>query len=115
MTTMEVWCGMLSLWQSANACAYKGVYCSARVSRRRRDDGGRVWPDGGVAMVVAGVDLNRADLGGTLSDNFLSGLAHLMFLHLNSLEHGEKTRRAESTGLREEEQSAVARRGRSWF
>jgi hypothetical protein len=65
--------------------------------------------------VVVGIDLNRADLGGTLSDDFLTGLAHLTFLHLNSLEHGEKTRRAESTGHREEEQSAVATRGRSWL
>jgi hypothetical protein len=62
-----------------------------------------VWHYGGAATVVAGVDLNGADLGGTLSDDFFTGLAHLMFLHLNSLEHGEKTRRAESAGLREEE------------
>jgi hypothetical protein len=46
-------------------------------------------------------------------DDFVTGLAHLTFLHLNSLEHGEKTWRAKSAGLREEGQSAVVRRGRS--
>jgi hypothetical protein len=34
-------CGTLSSWQSANVCAYKGVCCSARVARWRRDNGGR--------------------------------------------------------------------------
>jgi hypothetical protein len=70
-TVMEDPHGALSSWQGANVCAYKGVYCSAS-------------PDGGAATVVAGVDLNRADLGGTLPGDFLAGLAHLTFLHLNS-------------------------------
>ncbi|TVU17108.1 hypothetical protein EJB05_33122, partial [Eragrostis curvula] len=63
--------GALSSWQGGNVCAYKGVYCSAS-------------PDGGAASVVAGIDLNRANLRGTLPDAAVAGLAHLTFLHLNS-------------------------------
>lgn len=66
--------GALASWQGANVCAYKGVYCSAP-------------PDGaaaaGASTVVAGIDLNRANLRGTLPDA-VSLLAHLTFLHLNS-------------------------------
>uniref|UniRef100_A0A0A9GER2 Cell wall hydroxyproline-rich glycoprotein n=1 Tax=Arundo donax TaxID=35708 RepID=A0A0A9GER2_ARUDO len=59
--------GALSSWQGANVCAYRGVYCSAS-------------PDGAAATVVAGIDLNRANLRGTLPDA-VSLLAHLTFLH----------------------------------
>ena len=66
--------GALSSWQGANVCAYRGVYCSAP-------------PDGaaaaGAPTVVAGIDLNRAGLRGTLPEA-VSLLAHLTFLHLNS-------------------------------
>lgn len=66
--------GALSSWQGANVCAYIGVYCSAP-------------PDGaaaaGASTVVAGIDLNHANLRGTLPDA-VSLLAHLTFLHLNS-------------------------------
>ncbi|CAD6344122.1 unnamed protein product [Miscanthus lutarioriparius] len=50
--------GALASWQGANVCAYKGVYCSAP-------------PDAagaGASAVVAGIDLNRANLRGTLPD-----------------------------------------------
>jgi hypothetical protein len=96
-------CDTLSSWQSANVCTYKASTAP------------HVWADRGTATLVVGVDLNRTDLGGTLSDDFLTCLVHLTFLHLNSLEHGEKTRQVESAGLREEEQSAVARRGGACF
>ncbi|XP_039836853.1 leucine-rich repeat extensin-like protein 7 [Panicum virgatum] len=66
--------GALSSWRGANVCAYRGVYCSAP-------------PDGaaaaGAPTVVAGIDLNRAGLRGTLPEA-VSLLAHLTFLHLNS-------------------------------
>ncbi|XP_062230969.1 leucine-rich repeat extensin-like protein 4 [Phragmites australis] len=67
--------GALSSWQGANVCTYKGVYCSSP-------------PDGAAAeastvTVVAGIDLNHANLRGTLPDA-VSLLAHLTFLHLNS-------------------------------
>ncbi|XP_066363414.1 leucine-rich repeat extensin-like protein 4 [Miscanthus floridulus] len=65
--------GALASWQGANVCAYKGVYCSAPP-----DTAGA-----GASAVVAGIDLNRANLRGTLPDA-VSLLAHLTFLHLNS-------------------------------
>ncbi|GJN35838.1 hypothetical protein PR202_gb24648 [Eleusine coracana subsp. coracana] len=66
--------GVLSTWHGPNVCAYKGVYCSAS-------------PDAdadATTVVVAGVDLNRFNLRGTLPDAAVAGLAHLTFLHLNS-------------------------------
>lgn len=65
--------GALSSWHGPNICAYKGVYCSAS-------------PDDAApsTVVVAGIDLNRANLRGTLPDAAFGGLAHLTFLHLNS-------------------------------
>ncbi|XP_040380236.1 leucine-rich repeat extensin-like protein 6 [Oryza brachyantha] len=67
--------GALASWQGPNVCAYKGVYCSAPP-----DDAAAA---AGARAVVAGIDLNRASLRGTLPAA-VSLLAHLTFLHLNS-------------------------------
>ncbi|KAG8067401.1 hypothetical protein GUJ93_ZPchr0005g15646 [Zizania palustris] len=66
--------GALASWQGPNVCAYKGVYCSAPPDDAAAE---------GVTAVVAGIDLNHANLKGTLPAA-VSLLAHLTFLHLNS-------------------------------
>ncbi|KAJ3702295.1 hypothetical protein LUZ61_006000 [Rhynchospora tenuis] len=63
--------GMLSNWVGPNVCTYKGVYCS--------DSPDQSTP----SNVVAGIDLNKANLKGTLVKE-LSLLTHLTFFHINT-------------------------------
>ncbi|PKA59018.1 Leucine-rich repeat extensin-like protein 4 [Apostasia shenzhenica] len=64
--------GILSSWVGADVCSYERVYCSDPPE-----------PISSASSVVAVVDLNGANLQGTLVDE-LSLLAHLSVLHLNS-------------------------------
>lgn len=63
--------GILSNWVGPNVCTYKGVYCS--------DSPDQSAP----ANVVAGIDLNKANLKGILVKE-LSYLTHLTFFHVNT-------------------------------
>ncbi|XP_020687643.1 leucine-rich repeat extensin-like protein 2 [Dendrobium catenatum] len=63
---------ILSSWSGPNICSYKGIFCSDPPE-----------PLSSASLVVAIVDLNRANLAGTLTPD-LSLLSHLSALHLNS-------------------------------
>ncbi|KAK8935789.1 Pollen-specific leucine-rich repeat extensin-like protein 1 [Platanthera zijinensis] len=65
--------GILSSWIGPDVCSYKGIFCS---------DSPEPVPSS-PSTVVAIIDLNRANLAGTLTP-FLSLLSHLSALHLNS-------------------------------
>jgi hypothetical protein len=59
-----------SNWAGPNVCAYNGIYCAPRPS------------DG--ALVVAGIDLNHADIAGPIPADLPLGVPDLALLHLNS-------------------------------
>uniref|UniRef100_A0A453SNK1 Cell wall hydroxyproline-rich glycoprotein n=1 Tax=Aegilops tauschii subsp. strangulata TaxID=200361 RepID=A0A453SNK1_AEGTS len=58
-------------WSGPNVCTYNGVFCAPHPA------------DGGV-LVVAGIDLNHADIAGYIPDSLPAGLPDLALLHLNS-------------------------------
>uniref|UniRef100_A0A0D3F0G3 Cell wall hydroxyproline-rich glycoprotein n=1 Tax=Oryza barthii TaxID=65489 RepID=A0A0D3F0G3_9ORYZ len=62
-------------WVGANVCAYNGVYCAPSPGY----GGG-----GGGGLVVAGIDLNHADIAGYLPASLPLGLPDLALIHLNS-------------------------------
>ncbi|KAJ9538796.1 hypothetical protein OSB04_031529 [Centaurea solstitialis] len=66
--------GILSSWVGSNVCAYKGVFCADPTEGMGGDPSGQV---------VAGIDLNNANLKGILV-NELSLLTDMSLLHLNS-------------------------------
>ncbi|KAM5578174.1 pollen-specific leucine-rich repeat extensin-like protein 1 [Rosa sericea] len=57
-------------WKGPSVCTYKGVYCAPA-------------PDEPKTQVVAGIDLNKADIAGFLPDE-LGLLSDLALIHLNS-------------------------------
>lgn len=65
--------GILSTWVGTDICSYKGVFCAYQQSETGVTSG----------PVVAGIDLNHANLQGTLVDE-LSFLTDMSLLHLNS-------------------------------
>ncbi|XP_027068741.2 uncharacterized protein [Coffea arabica] len=65
--------GILSTWVGSNVCSYKGVFCSDSQD----------YMGNPMGPVVAGIDLNHANLRGTLVEA-LSLLTDLSLLHLNS-------------------------------
>lgn len=64
--------GILNSWVGTNVCAYKGVFCSESQDYM-----------GNPTLVVAGIDLNHANLQGILVKE-LSFLAEMSIFHLNS-------------------------------
>ncbi|OAY53851.1 leucine-rich repeat extensin-like protein 4 [Manihot esculenta] len=66
---------ILDTWVGTDVCSYKGIFCAVP----RGDDGLGISP----GPVVAGIDLNHANLQGTLVKE-LSVLADMSLLHLNS-------------------------------
>ncbi|XP_031488519.1 leucine-rich repeat extensin-like protein 4 [Nymphaea colorata] len=62
--------GVTTTWVGPNVCTYKGVFCSSSIPMASD-------------QVVFSIDLNHAQLGGTLVQE-LSYLADLSILHLNS-------------------------------
>ncbi|OAY69386.1 Leucine-rich repeat extensin-like protein 2 [Ananas comosus] len=58
-------------WSGPDVCSYFGVFCAA-------------LPSDPSLTVVAGVDLNHADLAGFLPDELFLGLPDLALFHLNS-------------------------------
>ncbi|XP_047310676.1 leucine-rich repeat extensin-like protein 4 [Impatiens glandulifera] len=66
---------ILASWVGSNVCNYKGVFCA-----QPEQGYGLTGPDG---PIVAGIDLNRANLQGTLVKE-LSLLTDLSIFHLNS-------------------------------
>ena len=68
---------ILSSWIGPNVCAYKGVFCAANPQDET------VGASAAFPVVVAGIDLNHANLKGTLVKE-LSLLSDLSLLHLNS-------------------------------
>ncbi|KAK7399007.1 hypothetical protein VNO78_10182 [Psophocarpus tetragonolobus] len=69
---------ILDTWVGPNVCSYKGVFCS-----NSEDDNGIVTTAATESNVVAGIDLNHANLQGTLVKE-LSLLSHITLFHLNS-------------------------------
>ncbi|KAK4762413.1 hypothetical protein SAY86_008181 [Trapa natans] len=67
--------GLLRSWVGPNVCSYKGVFCSSTF----QDEGG----SGGGGPYVVGIDLNRANLEGSLVED-LAALTRLTLIHLNS-------------------------------
>lgn len=67
--------GILTTWVGSNVCNYKGVFCA----NPEDDDNGESTTD----QIVAGIDLNHANLQGTLVKE-LSLLTDITLLHLNS-------------------------------
>ncbi|XP_010267100.1 PREDICTED: leucine-rich repeat extensin-like protein 4 [Nelumbo nucifera] len=65
--------GILHSWVGNNVCSYKGVFCVDPQEEM----------SGAPGLVVAGIDLNHANLQGTLVKE-LSLLSDLTLLHLNS-------------------------------
>ncbi|CAK9146149.1 unnamed protein product [Ilex paraguariensis] len=65
--------GILNTWVGSNVCSYKGVFCSEP----------RDAMVGTTSLVVAAIDLNHANLQGTLV-NELSLLTDVSLIHLNS-------------------------------
>ncbi|CAK9328271.1 unnamed protein product [Citrullus colocynthis] len=65
--------GILSSWVGPNVCSYKGVFC-AQVEDETTSS---------AVDIVAGIDLNHANLGGTLVKE-LSFLTEITLFHLNS-------------------------------
>ncbi|XP_038878651.1 leucine-rich repeat extensin-like protein 6 [Benincasa hispida] len=65
--------GILTTWVGPNVCSYKGVFC-AQVQDETTSS---------PVDIVAGIDLNHANLGGTLVKE-LSFLTEITLLHLNS-------------------------------
>ncbi|CAL9117805.1 unnamed protein product [Musa textilis] len=63
--------GILASWVGPNVCSYRGVFCSEPPE-----------DSSSAPSVVSGIDLNRANLKGSLVKE-LSLLIHLSFLHLN--------------------------------
>ncbi|GMI97769.1 hypothetical protein HRI_003446300 [Hibiscus trionum] len=61
--------GILKTWVGSNVCAYKGVFCAGS--------------QGAMGPFVAGIDLNHANLQGSLVKE-LSLLSDISILHLNS-------------------------------
>ncbi|KAK4764298.1 hypothetical protein SAY87_013736 [Trapa incisa] len=68
--------GLLRSWVGPNVCSYKGVFCSSTF----QDEGGG---GGGGGPYVVGIDLNRANLEGSLVED-LTALTRLTLIHLNS-------------------------------
>ncbi|MQM04449.1 hypothetical protein Taro_037252 [Colocasia esculenta] len=67
--------GVLASWVGPNVCSYKGVFCSSLPPADPYSP-----PSSG--HVVFGIDLNKANLRGTLVKEFAL-LSHLSILHLN--------------------------------
>lgn len=65
--------GILTSWVGPNVCSYKGVFC-AQVEDETTSS---------AVDIVAGIDLNHANLSGTLVSQ-LSFLTEITLLHLNS-------------------------------
>ncbi|XP_059634879.1 leucine-rich repeat extensin-like protein 6 [Cornus florida] len=70
--------GILNTWVGSNVCAYKGVFCADSLDSDQTDV--VEYPTG---TVVAGIDLNHANLQGILVKE-LSLLTDMSLLHLNS-------------------------------
>ncbi|KAK7319931.1 hypothetical protein RJT34_04660 [Clitoria ternatea] len=68
---------ILSTWNGPNVCSYRGVFCA------NLEDGGIATSAATDSAVVAGIDLNHANLQGTLVKE-LSLLSDITLLHLNS-------------------------------
>jgi len=58
-------------WVGPNVCAYNGVYCAP-------------LPGSSHEVVVAGIDLNHADIAGYLPASLLLGVPDLALFHINS-------------------------------
>lgn len=68
---------ILDSWVGSNVCSYKGVFCASP------QDETAASSSAAVSVVVAGIDLNHANLQGTLVKE-LSLLTDMSLLHLNS-------------------------------
>ncbi|XP_027917586.1 leucine-rich repeat extensin-like protein 6 [Vigna unguiculata] len=69
---------ILDTWVGPNVCSYKGVFCS-----NSQDDNGIATTASTESSVVAGIDLNHANLQGTLVKD-LSLLSDITLFHLNT-------------------------------
>ncbi|KAK7369879.1 hypothetical protein VNO80_11927 [Phaseolus coccineus] len=69
---------ILDTWVGPNVCSYKGVFCS-----NSQDDNGIATTASTESSVVAGIDLNHANLKGTLVKE-LSLLSDITLFHLNT-------------------------------
>ncbi|KAL2614832.1 hypothetical protein AAZX31_08G032000 [Glycine max] len=69
---------ILDTWVGPNVCSYRGVFCA-----NSQDDNGIVTTAATESSIVAGIDLNHANLQGTLVKD-LSLLSDITLFHLNS-------------------------------
>jgi len=67
---------ILDSWNGSNVCSYKGIFCA-------NPENGITSTSASTSVVLAGIDLNHANLQGTLVQE-LSLLTDMSLLHLNS-------------------------------
>jgi len=67
---------ILDSWNGSNVCSYKGIFCA-------NPENGITSTTASTSVVLAGIDLNHANLKGTLVQE-LSLLTDMSLLHLNS-------------------------------
>ncbi|OEL29409.1 Leucine-rich repeat extensin-like protein 2 [Dichanthelium oligosanthes] len=65
-------------WVGPNVCAYNGIYCAPLPATSAG------YAHGGGDVVVAGIDLNHADIAGYLPASLPLGVPDLALFHINS-------------------------------
>ncbi|OWM66091.1 leucine-rich repeat extensin-like protein 6 [Punica granatum] len=79
--------GLLRSWVGPNVCSYKGVFCSSAPEEEEEEEeqvgSSSSSSTSSRVSFVSGIDLNRANLEGTLVRD-LAALTDLTLLHLNS-------------------------------